>query len=449
MTKPQAVPFHLSVDAFRAGRDTPSRYLERCIATIADREPDVGAFVTLNIETARAASAQSRQRWRDGKPLSLIDGMPVGVKDIIETYDMPTQMGSDLYQGWRSERDAASVHALREAGAVVVGKTVTTEFAATFPRGTRNPWDLSRTPGGSSSGSAAAAACGMLPVALGTQGLGSILRPASYCGCVGFKPTFGAVNRGGSFDTVSQSAHGALAACIEDAWLMLRAIVDRIGGDPGFAGLAGPEEPPAPARPKRLALLRTAGWTDADPNAKRALAAMADRLRAEGVELSMGDNHAGVAKVESALIRAMPASLKLNAWDMRWPLNACRDRDASKVSAVMLSRLAEAEAMSHAEYRTLVAERQNARAVWTELASDFDGAVSLAADSVAPVGLQSSGNAVFAVPSSYLGTPVLSLPLISVGGLPVGFQVMGFAERDAEIVGIARWLMQHLPPVSA
>src|SRR3954471_1788638 len=142
--------------------------------------------------------------------------MPLGIKDIIETADMPTEQGSPLFAGWRTDRDAASVAALREAGAVILGKVVTTEFAATFPRGTRNPWDLTRTPGGSSSGSAAAVACGMLPVALGTQGLGSILRPASYCGCIGFKPTFGAVNRGGSFDTVSQSAHGALAACIED-----------------------------------------------------------------------------------------------------------------------------------------------------------------------------------------------------------------------------------------
>jgi Asp-tRNA(Asn)/Glu-tRNA(Gln) amidotransferase A subunit family amidase len=448
MSKPQAVPFHLSVPAFRTGRDTPSLYLERRLATIEQFEKEVGAFVTVNLTAARTAAAQSTERWRDGEPLSLIDGMPVGVKDIIETFDMPTQMGSDLYEGWRSERDAASVHALREAGAVVVGKTVTTEFAAGFPRGTRNPWDPSRTPGGSSSGSAAAVACGMLPAALGTQGLGSILRPASYCGCIGFKPTFGAVNRGGSFDTVSQSAHGALAACIEDAWLMLRAVVDRIGGDPGFAGLAGPAEFPAPSKPKRLALLRTAGWPDADPTAKRALAMMADRLHAEDVELSMGDNHDAIAKVEQALVRAMPASLKLNAWDMRWPLNACRDRDASKVSPVMLARLAEAEAMSHADYRALLAKRAQAREVWRDLVSDFDGAVSLSATGPAPVGLQFTGNAVFAVPSSYLGTPALSLPLISVGGLPVGFQVMGFADRDAEIVGIARWLMQHLPPVN-
>ena len=124
----------------------------------------------------------------------------MGVKDIIETTDMPTEMGSPLFEGWRSGRDAAAVVALREAGAVVLGKTVTTEFAATEPRGTRNPWDLARTPGGSSSGSAAAVAAGVVSAALGTQVVGSIVRPASYCGCVGFKPSVGAINRGGSHD---------------------------------------------------------------------------------------------------------------------------------------------------------------------------------------------------------------------------------------------------------
>ena len=448
MNKPTTIAFHSCTAAFRAGGDTPSAYLERCLATIERIEPDVGAFVALNVAGAREAAAKSTQRWHDGAPLSPIDGMPVGVKDIIETIDMPTQMGSDLYVGWRSERDSASVHALREAGAVVLGKTVTTEFAATVPRGTRNPWDLSRTPGGSSSGSAAAVACGMLPAALGTQGLGSILRPASYCGCIGFKPSFGAVNRGGSLDSVSQSAHGALAASIEDAWLMLRAIVDRIGGDPGFVGLQGPAAPPVPVRPKRFAVLRTAGWPETDANAKRALTMMVDRLQAEGIELLMGDNHAGVASAEQALVRALAASLQLNAWDMRWPLNSYRDRDASKVSAVMLGRLAEAETMSHADYRALLDEREHARIIWSTLASDFDGAVSLAATGVAPVGLQSSGNAVFAVPSSYLGTPALSLPLISIGDLPIGFQVIGFAGHDAELIGIARWLVSHLPPIA-
>lgn len=444
-----AITFHSCAPAFRAGSDTPSAYLERCLATIERLEPKVGAFVALNIEAARKNAAESTKRWRDGRPLSPIDGMPIGIKDIIETIDMPTQMGSDLYEGWRSERDAATVHALREAGAVVLGKTVTTEFATTMPRGTRNPWDLNRTPGGSSSGSAAAVACGMLPVALGTQGLGSILRPSSYCGCIGFKPTFGAINRGGSLDSVSQSAHGVLATSLEDAWLVLRAIVERIGGDPGFIGLQGPGDPPAPRKPRRLALLRTAGWAETEAGAKQALATIADRLRGEGVELFMGDNHPGVAGLEQALARSMPASLKLNAWDMRWPLNTYRDRDATKISSYMLERLKEAEAMTHGDYQALVTERNQARAVWAALAGDFDGAISLSATGPAPVGLHSSGNAVFAVLSSYLGTPGITLPLISVGGLPVGFQAMGFANRDAELIGLARWLRERLPPVAA
>src|SRR4029077_8320698 len=154
----------------------------------------------------------SNERWRAGKPLSPIDGMPIGIKDIIETRDMPTEQGSPLFTGYRTERDAASVAALREAGAVIVGKTVTTEFAATEPRGTRNPWDQGRTPGGSSSGSAAAVGAGVVSAALGTQVMGSIVRPASYCGCVGFKPSVGGINRGGSHDELSQSCMGVLAA---------------------------------------------------------------------------------------------------------------------------------------------------------------------------------------------------------------------------------------------
>ncbi|MBI2318123.1 MAG: amidase, partial [Betaproteobacteria bacterium] len=172
---------------FRSGNDTPRAFLDRCLASIAEFEPVVGAFVCLDIEAAKAEADRSTARWRQGKPLSRIDGMPVGIKDTFETIDMPTECGSPIFAGWRSGRDAASVVALRQAGAVILGKTVTTEFAATVPRGTRNPWDRQRTPGGSSSGSAAAVAAGMVPVALGTQAIGSILRPASFCGVVGFK----------------------------------------------------------------------------------------------------------------------------------------------------------------------------------------------------------------------------------------------------------------------
>jgi len=230
-------PFHTELPAFAAGKDTPSDFLESCLACIAAHEPEVGAFVHMNLDGAREAAARSTARWKESKPLSKIDGMPVGIKDIVETIDMPTEMGSPLYKGWQSGRDAATVTALREAGAVIVGKTVTTEFAATFPAGTRNPWDKTRTPGGSSSGSAAAVAAGMLSAALGTQVVGSIVRPASFCGCVGFKPSVGAINRSGSHDHFSQSCQGAIGATLADTWAVLRAHPRREGGDPGFFGL--------------------------------------------------------------------------------------------------------------------------------------------------------------------------------------------------------------------
>ncbi|MGH7089078.1 MAG: amidase family protein, partial [Stellaceae bacterium] len=186
-TDPKRRAFHSATRDFSAGSDTPRAYLERCLERISELEPKIGAFVALNLPAARAAADRSDERWRAGKPLSPIDGMPVGIKDIIETEDMPTEQGSPIFAGCRTGRDAATVTALKEAGAVAVGKTVTTEFAASEPRGTRNPFDLDRTPGGSSSGSAAAVGVGMLPSALGTQVVGSILRPSSFCGVYGFK----------------------------------------------------------------------------------------------------------------------------------------------------------------------------------------------------------------------------------------------------------------------
>ena len=161
--------------------------------------------------------------------------MPIGVKDIIETIDMPTENGSPLFAGFRGNRDGASVAALREAGGVIVGKTVTTEFAWMQPRATRNPWDETRTPGGSSSGSAAAVAVGAISVGLGTQVFGSILRPASFCGCFGFKPTVGAINRGGSHDALSQSTHGPLAASLPEAWQVAYEISTARGRRPGLS----------------------------------------------------------------------------------------------------------------------------------------------------------------------------------------------------------------------
>jgi Asp-tRNA(Asn)/Glu-tRNA(Gln) amidotransferase A subunit family amidase len=425
---------------FAAGRDTPSAFLDRCLANIETYEPQVGAFVHIEIAAARAQAQASSARWRAGAPLSRIDGMPVGIKDLIETADMPTQCGSPVYEGWRSERDAASVLALRQAGAVILGKTVTTEFAAKVPRGTRNPWDPARTPGGSSSGSAAAVGCGMLPVALGTQVIGSLLRPSSYCGAYGFKPTFGAINRGGSHDALSQSAHGPIAASLADAWVVAREIADRAGGDPGYPGLLGPAEPPVARKPVCVAVLETAGWKVADAPARALFEQAVAKLAAEGVKVITRANHRGVALLETSLERAGYVSHALVNYESVWPLNAYRARDASKLSSFLRDRLVEAEKMTPAEYRALLTERTGARAAHAALVGDCDVMLTLDATGVAPLGIEATGDTVFNIPASYLGAPALNLPVFMLDGLPLGLQVIGPVDGDAGMFAAASWI---------
>jgi len=436
-TTPVLRPYLPAIADFTAGRDSPRDFLERCLAALDGWEPRIGAFVALNLDEARAAADRSTARWRAGNPLSPIDGMPLGIKDIIETADMPTQNGSPLFAGFRSYRDAASVAALREAGGVILGKTVTTEFAATEPRGTRNPWDSTRTPGGSSSGSAAAVGCGVIPVGLGTQVIGSTLRPASFCGCYGFKPTFGALNRGGSYDGLSQSATGMIAASLPEAWQVAYEIVKRTGGDPGFPGLYGPATPPAPACPRQLAFLETDGWADSSPDARRALEDVLRRLTQAGIAIATRYDHADVATAETAIHGARQLSFDINAWESRWPINTYSRRDAGKLSKAMRDRLAQAEAMTIGDYRGLLMERQKRRAVYESLAPEFDACITLAATGAAPVGLASTGNPVFVVPASMLGIPAISLPVLADGGLPLGLQLIGFADRDAALFSVA------------
>jgi Asp-tRNA(Asn)/Glu-tRNA(Gln) amidotransferase A subunit family amidase len=437
-------PFHAATGAFAAGDDSPRDLLERCLGTLSELEPRVHAFVHLDLAGARREAAASTLRWRAQRPLSPIDGIPIGIKDIIETADLPTEMGSLLFAGYRSGRDAASVAALREAGAVIVGKTVTTEFAATVPGPTCNPWDVRRTPGGSSSGSGAAVGSGMLSAALGTQVIGSILRPASYCGCVGYKPTVGGINRGGSLDNLSQSTHGVLAATLADAWLVAREISARAGGDPGFPGIGGPRDVPAPRRPRTLALLETPGWATATVDARAQLAGVLARLRAAGIAIVERASDPTVARVEETIARAMPLSRQINTWESRWPLNTfARDMDRTKLSELMQGRLADAERMTLEEYQALLAERDAARAVYAQLAAVADAAVTLTAAGAAPLGLESTGDASFIVPGTMLGVPAVTLPVLEIEGLPLGLQLLGFAHRDADLIAVAGAVLEN------
>jgi Asp-tRNA(Asn)/Glu-tRNA(Gln) amidotransferase A subunit family amidase len=367
--------------------------------------------------------------------------MPMGIKDVIETADMPTQMGSPLFEDWHSHKDAASVAALRDAGAVILGKTVTTEFAMAFPRGnTRNPHDLSRTPGGSSSGTAAGVGAGFISAGLGTQVIGSVLRPASFCGAFGFKPTVHAINRTGSHDYQSQSCTGIIAASLEDTWQVAYEIAIRAGGDPGWPGLAGPDKLPAAKKPRALAFIETAAWASATDDAKRQLGQGLDRIKAAGVKILTRQDHAIVDAVEVDIADAMPLSMSFSDWEMRWFIRTLADRDIEKLSQPVRERFSLAEKMTLAEYRERLIMRDGIRAGYEELATDCDGCVTLMASGAAPVGLQSTGNPAFAIPSSLLGTPALSLPVLETEGLPLGLQFIGFANRDADAFATAAWL---------
>ena len=432
--RPAVRPFHSAVAAFVAGTDTPREFLERCIATIAALDERVEAFAYLDLPGARRQADVSTERYRENAPLSSIDGIPCGVKDIIETADMPTGMGSPLFAGYRSGRDAASVVALREAGAVIVGKTVTTEFAATVPGKTHNPWDPARTPGGSSSGSAAAVGAGMLCAGLGTQVIGSILRPASYCGCVGYKPTVGGINRGGSVDYHSQSTHGVLAATLEDAWMVAKEITARCGGDPGYPGIRGPMTPPPASLPGTLAFLQTSGWAVVTADARAKLEDALMRLRAAGVTIADRTTHPLIEAIETAILEARPISTKINEWEFRWPLNTfARDMDRTKLSPIMQERLLVAEAMTLEEYDLALQRRAAIRALYEQLAGSCAAAISLSAPDAAPLGLASTGDPSFVVAGSLLGCPAISLPLLETGGLPLGIQFLGFTNRDADL----------------
>jgi Asp-tRNA(Asn)/Glu-tRNA(Gln) amidotransferase A subunit family amidase len=439
---PRSSSYASLAQRFAAGECSPVTELKARLSRLDALNPKLGAFVHVARESALAAAALSEARWRDNAPLSPIDGMAVGIKDIIETEDMPTGQGSPMWEGFETKRDAACVQALREAGAIILGKTTTTEFAATEPlMPSRNPHDLARTAGGSSSGSACAVGAGILPAALGTQVVGSTLRPGSYCGCVGFKPSFGALNRSGSYDHLSQSCLGILAATPEDAWTVASAIVTRVGGDPGYDGLRGPIDIPPARKPRHLAVLETAGWSKASAGAHAAFAQARKRLSDLGVTLADRHSDRQIATFEEIIAEAVPVTFQIFEWELRWPLGCYAKHNG--LSEGMRRRLAAGLAATLDDYRQALARRRQIREHYGRVGAAFDGFVTLAATGAAPVGLGWTGDPVFNVPASLLGVPAISLPFLADENMPLGLQLIGRAEEDAGLMAIADWLWQN------
>ena len=408
------------------GSLTAEAWLRACLERIAAREPVVHAFAHLDPERA-LAEARARDRI-PADARGLLHGLPMGVKDLIDTHDMPTACGSPIYAGNRPAQDAACVALAREAGAVMVGKTVTTEFAWRHPGPTANPRNPAHTTGGSSSGSAAAVADGMLPVAFGTQTAGSIIRPASYCGVVGYKPSFGTLSLAGikplatRFDTL-----GVLARSVDDCALVTGVLS-------GALRTRRDLQPLAATKPSRIGLWRTPAWPNAEPATVAAVEGAAARLRAEGVVIEdvepagefvqLVDRHIDVMRYEAVRILAFE-----------------RTQRAAQLSPELHEELNAGLALTYADYRHALDVIARCRASFADAIGPFDGFLTPSAPGEAPAGLAVTGDPVFNRMVSALGVPCLSLPgYIGPRGMPVGVQLVGSADADAALLSVAKWI---------
>jgi Asp-tRNA(Asn)/Glu-tRNA(Gln) amidotransferase A subunit family amidase len=442
---PNIVSFSHALPDIVSGSRTPREFLERCLDIIAARDRTVKAFVTLNAAGARKAADAASKRYKQGKPLSPVDGMPVAIKDIIATADMPTQMNCPAFKGWQSGQDAACVAALRKGGAVIIGKTVTTEFAIGYSGPTTNPFDPERTPGGSSSGSAAAVGAGMVPAGLGTQTQASTLRPASYCGAVGFKPTIGALHTGGIHPLSATCDHlGILAGTLEDAWRVASHISLAIGspGHPFLSGAAA--DPSVPRKPRKLIRLYTRGWAELDSDTEDAFNETVAALQFAGVMIASRDTDPAVARLEAALDEGVDGALAIVAYEMKWPYEDYIARFGKAIGERIHGLIGRARKMSAEDYENLLEHRRRVRHLVHETAGGADGFITLAASGPAILGHEYTGSRTFLVYGSWLGLPAFSLPLLQVNGLPLGIQLIGTPGADGALCATANWFMSNL-----
>lgn len=444
---PYALEFSRARAQFLANEDDPRAYLERCIATIAARDPEVRAFVILGLDAARRAADASARRYRERSPLSAVDGMPVAIKDIIDTFDLPTQMGNPIYAGWQPRWDAACVHALRSGGAIVVGKTVTTAFASGETNQTRNPLDLRRTPGGSSSGSAASVGAGMVAAALGTQTQGSTLRPAGYCGVHGFKPTHGGLTMQGVHPiSVTHDHLGVIAGSLNDLWTVASRIA-LTSGDPGGPGLQGAAEAlPAPVKPRKLIVMYTQAWdTEVDAETRAAFEGLLTRLRALGVTLETRNDNADYAALEDAFFGSfVERSPDITAYEMIWPYRQYYERHHDLLEPRHRERVERARTMTPQEYAGLLAEKAAMKARARQAMTGADAILTLSSSGPAPIGHSHTGSRAYLLFASFLQLPAFSLPLLHADGMPVGAQIIGHAGRDGELCALAHWMTQSM-----
>ena len=422
-------------DAINQGDVSAEEVTQSCIERISEREDIVKAWAFWDPDLALKQARACDEHRAAGNPLDLLHGVPVGLKDIIDTADMPTESGSDHLKGRRPSRDATSTALLRAAGAIILGKTVTTEFAMTGQRGTHNPHDTARTPGGSSSGSGAGVADFMVPLALGSQTGGSMLRPASFCGVHGYKPTYGSISRHGVFILARALDHlGIYARSLKDVAmagdvLMVRDPRDfdmRAHPNAGLLKvLAGTDDSPL-----RLAFIKGPPWAFAEPYMDELFGAYIDGL-GDIPEVTLGGIFDGALEAQAIVMNA-------NVW---MNLREYVDNHEDQLQVETVRRIVAGRDILAADYIAARELTDSLIAALDALFEHYDALITAAAPGEAPVGLESTGNAAFQRIWTLTGLPTMSLPLLKgPNGMPIGVQVIGKRGRDADLMRAVRWV---------
>lgn len=426
-------------EALTTGRITSEDLVRACVGRIAKRDDAVRAWAHFDGERAIAAARASDARRTRGEPMGLLAGIPVGVKDIIDTTDFPTELGSEIFAGRQPAVDAFVVSELRAAGAIILGKTVTTELAFFGPGKTRHPHDPARTPGGSSSGSAAAVADFQVPLALGTQTAGSIIRPASYCGVLGFKPSFGYVSRTGvlpqsePLDTI-----GGYARSVADIALLLDAIGgfdaadrDMTSGQRAslFEALRG-----APLSRPRLTIVRSPAWPQGDADMKSAFERFASTFggNAEVRDLELPPAFDTIIRLQQIV----------QFKDIARNYGPIAEANPDRVSSKLKEIIAEGQSFSDALYEEARGKQDTLYQELRPILANCDAILTPAAQGIAPKGLASTGSPMFNGLWTYLEMPCISLPLLEIGHLPLGVQLVGARGGDAHLLRVAAWMMK-------
>lgn len=423
-----------ALEMMQKGEITSEEYVTAFLEHIKNREPEVGAWIFLDPEMALQQAREADKRRRDEIPGKL-NGLPIGIKDIIDTKDMPTENGSLIHKDRRPPEDAHLVKLLRDAGAVIMGKCVTTEFALSAPGKTKNPKDLECTPGGSSSGSAAAVSDYMIPLAIGSQTGGSVLRPASFTGILGLKPTFGTISRSGMSPISERLDHpGIYANSIDDIRLVASVILSYdkkdldMDSNYSFRNASNLKKPP------RFAFVKGPVWGSGDHDMQEKIKQFVDNSNLEIASVELGDDFMEAARCHEIIMNGSISRSLANYYE----------NNKSKLHPFTIARFEAGKSVSTNSYIDAIEKAKKMKQTLSEIFLKFDAIITPAAPGQAPRDLMNTGNAIFNGYWTMLGVPAISLPLLEgKDGLPIGIQVITSWNKEAELLDISKIILNQ------